>query len=166
MLRLYAVYPISSTGKATFGAIFSFPVAVTTARIVIVCTGTALYARTVTNVTDPTLAESSNVGLVHMPLFKVEGALALAEHMYVTKVPDARPAPNRDSRAHLVTSLRCFCTSSMGGLLPLPNLVASQMALNVSVTSHSLSVELTALFLIKTPSRVEFGHSSTSRSET
>jgi hypothetical protein len=83
LLRLYAVYPVSSTGKATFVAIFSFPVAITTTRIVLVCTATALYAKTVTNVTDPTLAASSNISLVHMPLLKVEGACALVEHMYV-----------------------------------------------------------------------------------
>lgn len=82
LLRLYAVFPLSSTSKTRFIAIFSFPIAIKIARLVVtVVAAVAVASTTAANVKNGTVSVASTASLVDMSTVRIDACCALADHV-------------------------------------------------------------------------------------
>jgi hypothetical protein len=81
LLRVLAVFPLSTTRMSIFTGIFAFPFAIKTARLVLIVTSITLWARTVKGVAIGTSAASANGGILDSPLIRAEYVCSLADHM-------------------------------------------------------------------------------------
>jgi hypothetical protein len=80
LLRLYAVFPYRSTPTARFAGVFAFPVVIKAARLAVIATSVAIWARSILSVADPEQLTTTNLGLTRSPLLKAEYLCEIADH--------------------------------------------------------------------------------------
>jgi hypothetical protein len=86
-LRLYAVFPLSSTPVLTFLGVFAFPVACRVSRIVVDAVALARWAPTVLAAPMTDYYATNNLPFETSPLLKAGYACELAEHAYAHNSP-------------------------------------------------------------------------------
>jgi hypothetical protein len=81
LMRLLAVFPLSSTSRSKFAAILTFPILIKTARIALIVASVSIWSKTVTDVSNPELAISANAALTRSPMLAAEFFCELFDHM-------------------------------------------------------------------------------------
>jgi hypothetical protein len=84
LFRLAAVFPRASTPTRKSVAVFAFSALIKAARLAVIVAAAAMYAPTVSNVSNATTAATtSNLSIVNNPLLIAESACQLSDHAFV-----------------------------------------------------------------------------------